>query len=107
MSHRLCYQQHPKESAGGAELILCCAVLCLLLDHVSSQETGHVTSLCPFAVGGSGEDCSGCPGLGQMSLVGLPCPGSGDSFFLPKPFLGDSALQDLKDAACFCFLQWE
>lgn len=73
MSLRLCYQEHLEESAGGAELLLCCAVLCLLLDNVSSQGAGHVTSLCLFAMGGSGKDCSECPrnSLGQTSLVGL------------------------------------
>lgn len=52
----------PEGSAGtaGAELLLGWAVL--LLDKVSSQGTGRVTSLCPFAVGGSGQGCSGCPG---------------------------------------------
>lgn len=85
MGHRLCYQQHSEESAGGAgaELMLCCAVLCLLLDKVSSQGTGHVTSLCPFDVGGRWRGLFRVPrehSLGQMPLVGLTCFGSGDSY---------------------------
>lgn len=112
MSHKLCYQQHPEESAGGAraELMLCCVVLCpavFAVVKVTSQGTGCVTSLCPFGVGGSGEGCSGCPGntpFAKCPLWVSPVLVQVIPVSLPKPFLGDSALQDLKDAACFCFL---
>lgn len=90
MSLKLCYQQHPEESAGGAELMLCCAVLCLLLDNVSFPGNRVYDVFVPVCCGrkwrGLLRGLFRVPrehSLGQVSLVGLTCPGLGD-FCLPS-----------------------
>lgn len=85
MSHKLCYQQHPEESAGGAraELMLCCVVLCCVC---CCQDLFPGNRACdifvPIWCGRKWRGLFRVPRehtLGQMPLVGLTCSGSGNS----------------------------